>query len=152
MKYQVSENNFWSLKFLIKVTLAKYLIFLITSLQTSSTPLNSELFQQMHIDPRNQNSVLRSLGKLYGKEFMLIGILKFIADSSGFLSPILLNWVVQFMEDKSMDIRLGYLYALGLAGSAFTAALCNTHFNLLISELKLKVGIALIIEEVPIKC
>ena len=106
----------------------------------------------MHIDPRNQNSVLRSLGKLYGKEFMLIGILKFIADSSGFLSPILLNWVVQFMEDKSMDIRLGYLYALGLAGSAFTAALCNTHFNLLISELKLKVGIALIIEEVPIKC
>ena len=70
---------------------------------------------------------------------MLIGILKFIADSAGFLSPILLNWVVNFMEDKTTDIRLGYVYALGLATSTFAVAICNTHFNLLISELKLKV-------------
>ena len=70
-----------------------------------STPLNSELFQQIYNDPRNKKSVLRSLGKLYGKEFLAIGFLKFIADSSGFLSPILLNWVVQFMEDKNEDIR-----------------------------------------------
>ena len=96
----------------------------------------------MHNDPRNQNSVFRSLSKIYGKEFMLIGFLKFFADSSGFLSPILLNWVVLFMEDKSMDIRWGYVYALGLAGSTLVAALCNTHFNLLISELKLKVSIS----------
>ena len=67
----------------------------------------------MHNDPRNQNSVFRSLSKIYGKEFMLIGFLKFIADSAGFFSPILLNWVVLFMEDKSMDIRWGYAYALG---------------------------------------
>ena len=73
---------------------------------------------------------------------MLIGFLKFVADSSGFLSPILLNWVVLFMEDKSMDIRWGYVYALGLCGSTLVAALCNTHFNLLISELKLKVSIS----------
>ena len=110
-----------------------------------STPLNSELFQQMHNDPRNQNSVFRSLSKIYGKEFMLIGFLKFVADSSGFLSPILLNWVVLFMEDKSMDIRWGYVYALGLCGSTLVAALCNTHFNLLISELKLKVSISVAI-------
>ena len=97
----------------------------------------------MHNDPRNQNSVFRSLSKIYGKEFMLIGFLKFVADSSGFLSPILLNWVVLFMEDKSMDIRWGYVYALGLCGSTLVAALCNTHFNLLISELKLKVSIIL---------
>ena len=99
----------------------------------------------MHNDPRNQNSVFRSLSKIYGKEFMLIGILKFVADSSGFLSPILLNWVVLFMEDKSMDIRWGYVYALGLAGSTLVAALCNTHFNLLINELKLKVSISVTI-------
>ena len=96
----------------------------------------------MHNDPRNQNSVFRSLSKIYGKEFMLIGFLEFVADSSGFLSPILLNWVVLFMEDKSMDIRWGYVYALGLCGSTLVAALCNTHFNLLISELKLKVSIS----------
>ena len=85
----------------------------------------------------NQNHY--DVSKLYGKEFMLIGILKFIADSAGFFSPILLNWVVNFMEDKTMDIRLGYVYALGLATSTFAVAICNTHFNLLISELKLKV-------------
>merc|ERR1712001_16645 len=33
---------------------------------------------------------------------------------------------------------------MGLAGSTFTAAMCNTHFNLFISELKLKVRAAIV--------
>ena len=108
-----------------------------------STLANSEKFQQMYSDPRNK-SIFRVLYKLYGKEFMLIGGLKFIADCAGFSSPILLNLVVKFMEDKSEDIRLGYVYAAGLAASTFVVAMCNTHFNLLINELKLKVRAAIV--------
>ncbi len=84
-----------------------------------STLNNSENYQQMQNDPRNQGSVLRILYKMFVKSFVLIGILKFVADCAGFFAPILLNWVVQFMEDKNEDIRLGYAYAIGLAGSTF---------------------------------
>ncbi len=102
------------------------------------TPIASELFQAKLDDPEYK-SLLRALYELYGKQFFLIGILKFIADCAGFASPILLNLVVKFMEDKREDIRLGYLYAFGLAASSFVVAMANTHFNLQISELKLKI-------------
>jgi hypothetical protein len=36
---------------------------------------------------------------------LAIGILKFVADCAGFASPILLNLVVNFMEDKDADLR-----------------------------------------------
>jgi len=44
------------------------------------------------------------------KEFLLIGILKFIASCSEFASPIILNRIVTFMEDKSIDGRYGSVF------------------------------------------
>ena len=108
-----------------------------------TTHYNSELFEQAMGNQSNSN-VLKILYNLYGKEFFAIGILKFFADCAGFASPLLLNLVVNFMEDPSEDIRKGYLYAFGLAASTFTVALCNTHFNLRINELKLKVRGAIV--------
>ena len=109
-----------------------------------TVPANSELFQQMLNDPRYSGSLFKILYKIYGKSFLMIGGLKFLADCAGFSSPILLNCVVKFMEDKEEDIRYGYAYALGLAVSTFMVAMCNTHFNLFISELKLKVRAAIV--------
>ena len=109
-----------------------------------STHYNSELFEGKINDPTFESNVLKILFHLYGKEFFLIGILKFIADCAGFSSPLLLNCLITFMEDVHQDIRKGYLYAFGLAISTFTVALCNTHFNLRINELKLKVRGAIV--------
>ena len=88
--------------------------------------------------------LMRALSKQFLREFLAIGVLKFVADCAGFASPILLNLVVQFMEDKDADHRWGYAYAFGLAASSMTVAMCNVHFNLLINELKLKVRAAVI--------
>ena len=109
-----------------------------------TTHYNSELFEQAMNNPIFHSNVLKILCNLYGKEFFLIGILKFVADCAGFASPLLLNLVVKFMEDPTEDIRKGYLFAFGLAVSTFTVALCNTHFNLRINELKLKVRGAIV--------
>jgi hypothetical protein len=92
----------------------------------------------------HKSFLLKSLSKSFIVEFLSIGILKFVADCAGFASPLLLNLVVTFMEDKDADHRWGYTYALGLAASSLTVAMCNVHFNLLMNELKLKVRAAVI--------
>ena len=88
--------------------------------------------------------LLQIFARLYWRPFVLVGILRFLADCFGFASPMLLNLMVKFMEDKKEDVRLGYLYAAGLLGSTLSVALCVTHFNLLICELNLKVRASVI--------
>ena len=73
-----------------------------------NTVMNSERFHEIYSDPRTQQSILRALYKIHGKQFFMIGGLKFFADCAGFASPLLLNAVVNFMEDPKADTRLGY--------------------------------------------
>lgn len=51
------------------------------------------------------------LHQCFGWEFYLVGILKFVADCSLFMGPILLNKLIGFIEDKKEPISHGYLYA-----------------------------------------
>ena len=95
------------------------------------------------------SSLLKVLFKAYGKEFFLVGLLKFLSDMASFAGPMLLNLLVSFMEnnEKTNDYsssKWGYLYALGLTGATFAAALCDTHFNMFMGELKLKVRSAIV--------
>ena len=90
-------------------------------------------------------SLLTLLYSCYGREFLLIGVLKFLADCSGFAGPILLNAVVSFMESpEAGPVISGYIYAALLALSAFVGSLCSCHFNLLMTELGVKVRAALV--------
>ena len=81
----------------------------------------------------------------FGREFFLIGILKFLADCAGFAGPILLNCVVSFMESPDADTSAvyGYIYAVLLAFSTFAGSLSSCHFNLFMTELGIKVRAAL---------
>ena len=110
-------------------------------------------------------SLLRLLFTCYGREFLLIGLLKFVADCAGFAGPgrilcllncstkdinflptiVLLNCVVTFMETPdTVSMVSGYMYAALLALSAFAGSLCSCHFNLLMTELGIKVRAALV--------
>ena len=44
--------------------------------------------------------VMRVLFKCFGAQFFAIGSLKFIADCAGFASPLLLNGLLSFMENR----------------------------------------------------
>lgn len=61
-----------------------------------------------------KNTLLRALHRCYGLRFYSIGILKFLADLAGFASPMLLNGLVNFIENKNERIELGLMYAGGL--------------------------------------
>lgn len=112
-----------------------------------STPVSSQRFQMTLnelMSPQGEVSLFRALFKSFALRFFSIGILKFVADCAGFASPILLNRLVSFMEDADEDIRWGYLYAGGLTVSTFVVAMCNTHFNMFMSELGLKIRASII--------
>jgi ATP-binding cassette, subfamily C (CFTR/MRP), member 10 len=61
-----------------------------------------------------KNTLLRALHRCYGVQFYSIGVLKLLADLAGFASPMLLNGLVKFIEDKNESIELGLMYAGGL--------------------------------------
>lgn len=73
----------------------------------------------------NNVSLFRILHKCFGWQFYSVGILKFIADCSGFVGPMLLNKLVGFIEDKDQPLSYGYLYA----SLMFIAAMIGINYN-----------------------
>ncbi|XP_057666967.1 ATP-binding cassette sub-family C member 10 isoform X2 [Diorhabda carinulata] len=89
-------------------------------------------------------SLLRALHKCYALQFYSIGILRLTADCCGFAGPMLLNKLVSFIENKTVDMKWGYMYAVGLIITTTFAALCDSHFNFLMSVVGLKMRGAII--------
>ena len=50
-------------------------------------------------------SVLKSMNNAYGKGYYSLGIIKFINDCLNFIGPILLNYLVKFMENKEVLLK-----------------------------------------------
>ncbi|XP_075974742.1 ATP-binding cassette sub-family C member 10 [Anticarsia gemmatalis] len=95
--------------------------------------------------PRRQNvSLLRALHICFALQFYSIGILKLISDMAGFAGPILLNNLIKFVEDESIDQHLGYMYAGGLLAATLISTFFNTHFNWLMSIIGLKMRGAIV--------
>ncbi|XP_024945247.1 multidrug resistance-associated protein 7 isoform X2 [Cephus cinctus] len=89
-------------------------------------------------------SLLWLLHKCFSWQFYSIGILKFIADCSGFMGPVLLSRLVGFIEDKNEPILYGYLYALLMFLSTLVGAFCNAHFTFWMSIVGLKIRAAIV--------
>ncbi|XP_012524038.1 multidrug resistance-associated protein 7 isoform X1 [Monomorium pharaonis] len=89
-------------------------------------------------------TLLHLLHQCFGWEFYAVGILKFIADCSTFMGPILLSKLIGFIEDKNEPISHGYLYASLIILSAIIGAFCNTHFTFWMSLVGLKFRSAII--------
>ncbi|OXA59126.1 Multidrug resistance-associated protein 7 [Folsomia candida] len=91
-------------------------------------------------------TLLKSLHVSFGFEFYSVGLLKLISDAMGFCGPIFLSYLVKFIEDgsESQEIWVGYGYVGGLCAAAIIGALANTHFNMKMAEINLKIRAALI--------
>ncbi|KAG6455079.1 hypothetical protein O3G_MSEX009011 [Manduca sexta] len=94
---------------------------------------------------RKQNvSLLRALHTCFAWQFYSIGILKFVSDMVGFAGPLLLNKLVAFVEDETIDQHLGYVYASGLMIATLVSTLFIVHFNWLMSIIGLKMRGAIV--------
>ncbi|XP_015120641.1 multidrug resistance-associated protein 7 [Diachasma alloeum] len=89
--------------------------------------------------PSNNISLLRLLHRCFGWQFYAVGILKFIADCSGFVGPILLNKMVGFIEDKDKPLAYGYLYASLMFLATLIGAFAIAHFTFWMSIVGLKI-------------
>ncbi|XP_057325310.1 ATP-binding cassette sub-family C member 10 [Microplitis mediator] len=87
----------------------------------------------------NNISLLKLLHQCFGWQFYAVGILKFIADCSGFVGPILLNKLVGFIEDKNEPLSYGYLYASAMFLSSVIGAFTTAHFTFWMSIVGLKI-------------
>lgn len=94
----------------------------------------------------NRHSLLRSLHIRFGLQFYSIGLLKLVSDCCGFAGPILLNLLVSFIEDESPEDNpyQGYAYVGAMFLTVFLGALANSHFNMSMAEVNLKIRAALI--------
>nr|CAH7715442.1 unnamed protein product [Callosobruchus chinensis] len=97
----------------------------------------------MQSRPRT-TSLLRGLHRCFWVQFYSVGVLKFIADCSGFAGPMLLNKLVGFIENKDEDVKYGYIYAAGLVATTVISALCDTHFNFWMTLVGIRMRAALV--------
>ncbi|XP_055853767.1 ATP-binding cassette sub-family C member 10 [Episyrphus balteatus] len=104
----------------------------------------SRISEKLHMQISRTKSTFWALHKTFGREFYLIGILRFIADTSGFAGPLLLGGLLsQAGTDLTGTDSEPYWYALGLFGSTLLSALCSTHFNwrMSIIGMKMRIGV-----------
>lgn len=107
---------------------------------TKPAPNNNKLTD----DSRECVSLVKALNKAFGFEYFSLGILKFLADSLGFAGPILLNYLVSFIESQAEETYKGYLFAGGLFLSSLLSTICSTQFDYNVQVVAYKVRCALI--------
>ncbi|XP_034827291.1 ATP-binding cassette sub-family C member 10 [Maniola hyperantus] len=110
----------------------------------SSTPVTPTSRVLLRPIRRQNVSLFRALHSCFALQFYGIGILKLISDMAGFGGPILLNKLVTFVEDDSIDQHYGYIYAATLLAVTIISALFNVHFTWLMSMIGLKMRGAIV--------
>ncbi|XP_077991202.1 ATP-binding cassette sub-family C member 10-like [Glandiceps talaboti] len=107
----------------------------------------SDLPQKKRTLSDNENidvTLLQALHKCFGLKFYSLGLLKLISDCLNLAGPVLLNYLVSYMERPTEATRLGYYYAAGLLLTTFLSAMCSVHFNYLVNKISLQARAALV--------
>ncbi|KAJ8922563.1 hypothetical protein NQ315_007593 [Exocentrus adspersus] len=113
-----------------------------STISSVSSPHSTEV-SFVHVK-QNSVTLLVALHRCFWVQFYSVGILKFIGDCSAFAGPLLLNKLVGFIEDKSEDIKWGYIYAAGMMSTTLLSSLCDSHFNFLMAIVGLRMRGALV--------
>ncbi|XP_063774836.1 ATP-binding cassette sub-family C member 10 [Pseudophryne corroboree] len=83
--------------------------------------------------------LLPALHATFGVHYYSLGFLKLMSILLGFMGPLLLNLLVNFMESRQEPLSWGVLYTMGLFVSGFLAALLQNQFTHQINKLMLSV-------------
>uniref|UniRef100_S4RIY5 ABC-type xenobiotic transporter n=1 Tax=Petromyzon marinus TaxID=7757 RepID=S4RIY5_PETMA len=80
----------------------------------------------------------------YGVRYLSIGLLYLIAIVLGLLGPVILQYLLSFMENRQEPASHGYYYIAGLFGTTFFGAFFNNQFSYRINKIALCVRAALV--------
>ncbi|CAM9489154.1 unnamed protein product [Lampetra fluviatilis] len=95
-------------------------------------------------DSQPRRTLFWSLYKVYGVRYLLIGLLYLIAIVLGLLGPVILQYLLSFMENRQEPASHGYYYIAGLFGTTFFGAFFNNQFSYRINKIALCVRAALV--------
>ncbi|XP_017480560.1 PREDICTED: multidrug resistance-associated protein 7 [Rhagoletis zephyria] len=106
----------------------------------------TQLSERLQVCISQTKTLFWALHKGFGREFYLIGILRFTADIAGFAGPLLLGGLLkqQNENDNGETSWSPYLYALGLCATSWLSAICSTHFSWRMSMIGMKMRIGLV--------
>lgn len=65
-------------------------------------------------------SVVKSLHNCFGSSFYMLGLVRFTGDALGFVGPLVLSALVQFIDNRTEPMLFGYLCAAALCIASFT--------------------------------
>ncbi|KAB7504946.1 Multidrug resistance-associated protein 7 [Armadillidium nasatum] len=88
--------------------------------------------------------LLKALHKCFGKRFYAIGILKFVSDALNYGGPLLLHFIITYVEDSSMATWKGVVAGVGICLTSLVGAFCLVHFNYFLSKIMIQLRAAVI--------
>uniref|UniRef100_A0A0E0PUD6 ABC transporter C family member 13 n=2 Tax=Oryza rufipogon TaxID=4529 RepID=A0A0E0PUD6_ORYRU len=88
--------------------------------------------QRHHAD----SSLLRAMSNAYGWTYLRLGLLKVINDSIGFVSPLLLNKFIKFLQQGSGGAD-GYILAISLGLTSIIKSFLDSQYSFRLAKLKL---------------
>lgn len=77
---------------------------------------------------RARPSLFKSMARTFGLPFCLAALLKLIHDICQFVGPVMLDKMLNFLKDESVDPSKGYQYALIMFVAALLQSLCLRNY------------------------
>ncbi|XP_018411207.1 PREDICTED: multidrug resistance-associated protein 7 [Nanorana parkeri] len=83
--------------------------------------------------------LLSTLNASFGSRYYSLGLIKLCSTILGFMGPVLLNFLVNFMETREEPLSWGVIYTAGLFCSGFLGALLQNQFTHQVNKVMLAV-------------
>ncbi|XP_057248104.1 ABC transporter C family member 13 isoform X2 [Beta vulgaris subsp. vulgaris] len=103
-------------------------------------------WQAQQIDNCSNPSFFKAICSAYGWPYLRLGLLKVFNDCIGFVGPLLLNQLIQYLQEGSGGMD-GFLFAVSLGLTSVLKSVLDTQYtyHLSVLKLKLRAGIMTII-------
>lgn len=89
-----------------------------------------------HQNHHADSSLLRAMSYAYGWTYLRLGLLKVINDSIAFVSPLLLNKLIRFLQQGSGGMD-GYILAISLGLTSIIKSFLDSQYSFRLAKLKL---------------
>ncbi|XP_025080220.1 multidrug resistance-associated protein 4-like isoform X3 [Pomacea canaliculata] len=114
------------------------------SSENLGTKLEREWMKEVKKDGgRGKPSLLRALMRLFGTQYMLLGIIVFIEESVRVVQPLLLGGLIRYFTPSSdMPMSQAYLYATGVSLCAILIAITHHPYFFFVTRMGMQMRVA----------
>ena len=101
-------------------------------------------FSKATVLRKERSSLIQALLQCFGWEYFSLGLVKFLTVGLNFANPVLLHFLITFIQDKNESVWNAYYYAFGMFGATLFSTLFNIHLTYRMNIVFLKIRSSLI--------